>query len=280
MFNAKHFAISFAALAACTAEPTAELTPQQSEDALAAAVNIGILTPLAATSTWTVNAQTLGVNGDNMEEKSDEHETIHDPQPDDNTPEEPESSEEPAAPEAGEEGSEETKDEPEPKVDEHESIDFEPGDDSGETGGGAPGAGHDPSESGRAADPIVFEGTYKARIVDVFEPGFEIEEGESAPMVITQDSGNYTVDGFVSITRGAMPSTINEFTGTGTAIFTEDQSGCEVEWTRDLEGTVGAEGNAKVVVFDTVTYSDPGCAGVAPDEATRTAGYQMELARD
>ena len=281
MFNAKHFALSFAALAACTTEPAVELAPQQSADALAAAVNIGILTPIASASDWTVYAQPMGIADDNMGDKPDEHDTIHDPQPDDNSAEEPASSEEPAAPEAGEEEQpEENKAEPETKEDEHETIRDEPGEDNGGTGGVAPGTGHDPSESGTGEDPIVFEGTYAAFIVDIFEEGFELQEGESQPLVITVDSGAYVADGFVNIERGTMPSTINEFTGSGTATFIEDSTGCEVEWSRDIEGAMGSEGKAKMTVFDTVTYADPGCAGVDPGEATRTAGYRVELSRD
>ncbi len=280
MFNAKYFALSFAALAACTTEPAVELAPQQSTDALAAAVNIGILTPIAAASDWTVYAQPMGGAEDNIGEKADEHDTIYDPQPESDDTEEPSSGEAPAAPEAGAEEPEDNKSEPEPKVDEHETIQDGSGEDGSGTGGVTPGAGHDPSESGPGEDPIVFEGTYSAFITDVFEQGFEIQEGESQSLVITFEGGEYVADGFVAIERGGMPSTINEFTGSGTATFVEDSTGCEVEWSRDVEGAMGTEGKAKMTVFDSVTYADPSCAGAAPGEETRTAGYRLELARD
>ena len=249
MFNAKHFALSFAALAACTTEPAVELAPQQSADALAAAVGIGILTPLDATSTWTVSAQPMGMADDNIEgedkgqPKGDPSDAVTDrPEESDHETEEPGSGAEPPAEEAGE----------------------------GQVG-------EPTGEREEPAHKIV--GTYQIFVQEIIEGQYGIAAGDGAMMEISGEAG-LMADGFVPLARGGERENDNQFDGVGTVIMTDDVSGCEIEWTREIDAKMDDERTGIAVISDTVTYLDPGCGAAAPSGGDYFNAYIVDMVRE
>ena len=249
MFNAKHFALSFAALAACTTEPAVELAPQQSADALAAAVGIGILTPLDATSTWTVSAQPMGIADDNIEEedkgqpKGDASDSVTD------RPEDP-------APETEEPGS---------------GVEI-PGESAGEAELGAP--------TGEREEPAFkIDGSYQIIVQEVVEGQYGIAAGDGAMMTISGE-GAPVADGFVPLSRGGDRESENQFGGMGTVAMMDDASGCEIEWTREIDAKIEDDGLGIALISDTVIYLDPSCGEVAPSGGDYFNAYVVEMARE
>ena len=240
MFNTKTLAASFLTLAACATEPVAELAPQQAAEALKTATSMGII-DTDAPMNWIVMAATP------HSDPSDEDPSNTMPGVDDNTTPE-EAGEGPVTPEPGIEV-------PESNPEGTEPEETEPG------------------------MPAIFEGEYKTFISAVSEQAFGIEKGPSENFEIIREDEGYLINGFVTVHRGGDAETINHFYGHGRAIFVQPETGCEIEWTRNIEGVVGVEGAAEAEVRDHALYLDPDCAPEDTDDSAAFAAYHIEMSK-
>ena len=240
MFNAKHFALSFAALAACTAEPTTELAPQQSAEALAAAKSIGILPAIAPSSSWTVYAQPMGASDGSMEDNLAEKPEADDPVVEDHTagPSEPEDEGTPSEPE------------------EYET-------DAG-------------IADGEEIVRLDLEGDYTMAVSYIEQAESTLEIGTDGIMSFTGSTDTFMADGFVEMRRGGELDSINHFAGKGSVTLLSDE-GCEVEWAREVTGKMDTDGTGFLFIVDEATMVGD-CGGPTLHTDGVFNVYEVELA--
>ncbi len=138
------------------------------------------------------------------------------------------------------------------------------------------GAGTDAPMPGT---PQVFEGIYKTFITAIDEHAFDIEEGPSENFEIIREDEGFRINGFVTVHRGDDAESVNKFYGHGRAIFVEPETGCEIEWSRNIEGIIGEEGAAEATVRDHAVYLDRDCLPEGVEAGDAFASYQIEMAR-
>ena len=152
---------------------------------------------------------------------------------------------------------------------EPETGDEMPEDDSDDAGAEEPDPG----------TPQVFEGMYKTYITAIDEHAFGIEVGPSENFEIIREPEGFRINGFVTVHRGGDAESVNKFYGHGRAIFVQPETGCEIEWSRNIEGTIGEEGAAEAFVRDHAVYLDRDCAPEGSEGGDAFASYEIELSR-
>ena len=152
-----------------------------------------------------------------------------------------------------------------------EPVEPETGDEMPEDDAGA--------EEPEPGTPQVFERINKTNITANDQHAFGIQVGPSEDFEIIREPEGFRINGFVTVHRGGDAESINKFYGHGRAIFVHPETGCEIEWSRNIEGTIGEEGAAEAFIRDHAVYLDRDCApeGSGADDAF--ASYEIELAR-
>lgn len=240
MFNTKTLTASLLTLAACATEPAVELAPGQAAEALTTAQSLGIVTK-GTVSNWVVMA-TIPLNNPSQDVPQQDG-----PMGDDKS-----------GPDEEGEGAVT----PEPDAELPES---------------SPGGGN--ADKPQPEAPSVLEGVYKTYIAAIDEAAFGIEKGPSENFEIIREDEGYRVNGFVTVHRGGDAETINHFYGHGRAIFVQPETGCEIEWSRNIEGILGDEGAAEANVRDHALYLDPDCAPEGTEGGAAFASYRIELSK-
>lgn len=219
-----------------------ELSPEASADALTAATAIGLLQPLQAESTVALRAVTAGR---------------------DLTPEPPKEADDPIEDPAQEEEEEAgTNPEEVAPVEEPEEAPAE-------------GSSDPPSDEVVQA-PL--DGDYEAVVLDVDGKDEAIFPGAESALRIVLSPEGFVADGFVPLTRGEGPSA-NEFIGKGTVTLVDEETGCEIDWTREMEGAIDASGVGKIDIVDVGEPADPECAGGPDGVGALSIAYRIAVER-